>query len=99
MCAFEPSAYEGGPSALLVRADSTIEALGRHGMSFVWGMLGEKRVLGPWREHKRMPLTTLSGAYALRDGRPFGFMKLLRDRYSSESGAGTALAIVRTESQ
>ncbi len=59
--AFAPTAHEGGPDALLVRADLLERYLAEEGLAFIWTVIGEKMVLGG-RENKWPGMLTISVA-------------------------------------
>ena len=72
--AFDPSAKEAGPSALLVREDFVRELMSRHGLELVWTVACQKSV----RLSDIAPgyaLLRLSGAYRLSETGTVGFMR------------------------
>ena len=70
LAAFDPSAHEMGPGALLIRADILEKYLSDHDLELCWAIMGEKQTIGSvgqpygWIE--------VRGAYAYRDGTPDG---------------------------
>ncbi|MDE2669824.1 MAG: hypothetical protein OXI51_09255 [Chloroflexota bacterium] len=64
--AFDPSARESGPSALLFREDSFRTLLDREDCSLVWTVLGEKNVLGG--DFRPRPILAISGVAGLESG-------------------------------
>jgi hypothetical protein len=100
LVAQDPAIYGAGPTALLIRADVLEEYLSREGLTIVWAILGEKRVLpegfgdGPQYAALRM-----SGAYWLSGGSARGFMKYLLDepRRHARTEDLTVVKIIRTD--
>ena len=64
--AFDPSAGEPGPSALLFHGDSLRTLMDREGCSLVWVALGEKNILGG--HFGPRPVLALSGVAGLKSG-------------------------------
>ena len=64
--AFDPSAGERGPSALLFHEDSLRTLLDREGCSLVWVVLGEKNILGG--HFGPRPVLAVSGVAGLKSG-------------------------------
>jgi len=79
VAAFDPTAYEEGPTALLLREDLLKRYLSIEGLALCWTALGEKRVLGGGFGGKYHGALRMSGAYALRDSGPEGFLVTRRD--------------------
>ena len=67
VAAFDPSAGESGPSALLFREDSLRTLLDREDCSLVWTVLGEKNVLGG--QFQPRPVLAISAVAGLESGR------------------------------
>lgn len=59
--AFDPTAHEGGPRALLVREDLLERYLSEEGLTLIWAVIGEKIVLGG-KDNKWHGMLTISGA-------------------------------------
>ena len=74
VAAFDPSAHEAGPSALLVGEEFVRELMNRHGLGMVWTVVGLKsvRLLDPAPGYPRL---RLSGAYRLSETGLVGFMR------------------------
>lgn len=73
--AFDPTAYENGPTALLIREDSLKRYLADAGLSMVWVAIGEKHVLGRnYGDHFNGSLR-MSGAYLYSGLEPEGSLK------------------------
>ena len=62
LAAFDPTAYEPGPSALLIREDVLTDYLDRKGLGLVWAMTGQKRIINA-RERYDAPSWTGSCRY------------------------------------
>jgi hypothetical protein len=74
LVAFDPTVYQKGPAALLLREDLMREFLAREKLSLCWVVIGEKQVIGPdlgSRYHGRM---NMFGAYTLIEQGVTGFM-------------------------
>ena len=77
LAAFDPTAHEEGPFALLMREDLLREYLDRAGLALCWEVIGEKRVVGSiYREHNPGVLR-LTGAYLLQEDEPEGEVKTI----------------------
>jgi hypothetical protein len=65
--AFNPSAEEVGPSALLISKEKLTRFLSENNFALIWTVLGERQLIGGHHRewHGRLEL---SGAYQLRDG-------------------------------
>jgi hypothetical protein len=85
LSAFDPTAYEAGPSALLLREDLLKEILSREGLTICWAVLGEKCVLGAGFDPRHHASLRMSGAYRLGDKGPVGFLKCMLDERETES--------------
>lgn len=73
VAAYDPSAHEPGPNALLLRLDLIQRYLADHEMEMCWAVNGEKQSMGTHGQ----PYGWLQfhGAYVLRDGNPVGESK------------------------
>ena len=70
LAAFDPSAHEHGPCALLIRSDVLEEYLFDRGLELCWVIGGEKQAIGSFGQpYGRLEL---QGAFAYRDGAPDG---------------------------
>jgi hypothetical protein len=79
----DPSAFESGPAALLVRRD-LLEGIAKNkGLSICWTVLGEKLAYLP-RPMKRAGEVHISGAFALAEGRLAGFAHFIKDGQQEE---------------
>lgn len=79
----DPSAFESGLTALLLRRNSLEEMSKTKQLSMCWIMLGEKLAYLPGPS-KRTGEMLVSGACALRDGRIEGFVHFIRDTRDDE---------------
>ena len=70
LAAFDPTAHEDGPSALLIREDLLREYLSKEGLALCWTVLGEKWVIGPMNARKYHGSLKISGAYRYTDQGP-----------------------------
>ena len=77
IAAFDPTAYEAGPDAVLVRAEELARFLKQEGLALCWTVIGEKRALGPSSQY--CSSLRISGAYTLSTNGPKGFLKTFRD--------------------
>jgi hypothetical protein len=84
--ASDPTAFDEGPSALLIRRDSLMGLLDRNDYSVCWAFLGEKRVLGPGLDPGYHASLRLTGAFALQEGRLRGSLRCLQDHRDEVSG-------------
>ena len=73
--AFDPTAYEDGPSALLIREDAMNRFLAENDLAFCWTIVGEKMVLGVHDSHQSLKFTKLTGAYIFTGQGVEGFVK------------------------
>ena len=83
LAAYDPSAHEPGPNALLLRLDLLEMYLAEHDLEMCWAINGEKQSMGThgqpygWLQFR--------GAYILRDGNPVGKSKWVHNRPSEPS--------------
>ena len=70
IAAFDPSAHEPGPGALLLRSDLLDHYLIEHELDLCWAIIGEKQTIGTTGQ----PYGWLKfqGAYVYRDGTAIG---------------------------
>lgn len=73
LAAFDPSAHEAGPRALLLREDLLNHYLSQEGLALIWIVIGEKYVLGGGHSQFHGKLE-ISGAYRYTPGGPEGFI-------------------------
>ena len=85
LAAFDPTAHEDGPSALLVREDLLLKYLRKEGLALWWTILGEKWVVGSMADHKYHGSLKLSGAYRYTDQGPEGSINFNLDIPSDET--------------
>ena len=88
LAAFDPTAHEDGPTALLARDDLLRRYLNESDMALCWTVLGEKRVIGREANRHYQGALHISGAYTLGDDGPDGFLKFRRDRLDREHETG-----------
>ena len=87
LAAFDPTAHDNGPTALLLREDLLKEFLTREGLMLCWTVLGEKRVIGAGHTPGYNFSLRITRAFVLSDNGPVGF---LSDKvYNYRTGAGT----------
>lgn len=76
LAAFDPTVDSSGPSGLLLREDLWREYLAKNGLTIVWTVIGEKRVLGMrpggGRHYAGLRIT---GAYTLGAQGPIGHLR------------------------
>ncbi len=76
LTAFDPTAHEDGPNALLVRLERLTEFLERERLVLCWTVLGEKLAMGPGFAPSYRASLQVSGACKLDEtGRLEGFLK------------------------
>lgn len=85
LAAFDPTAHEDGPSALLIREDLLREYLSKEGLVLCWTVLGEKWVIGPMNARKYHGSLKISGAYRYTDQGPEGDLNFNPDIPSDET--------------
>ena len=83
LAAFDPTAHEDGPTALLIREDLLRQYLSNEGLALCWTILGEKRVLGGSRQSYHGALR-ISGAYKYTDQGPKGFLNFFLEKPRSK---------------
>lgn len=79
LVAFDPTAHEVGPSALLLREDTLMCSLQSEGLTLCWALLGEKRILDAGLTPRRRVTMRLSGAYGMKNTGLQGFLKCIAD--------------------
>ena len=75
LVAYDPTAHENGPTALLLDKVHVEKYLREKGLALCWVVLGEKLVVGGIDPRKYHGLLTISGAYRLTQDGPVGFLK------------------------
>lgn len=75
LVAFDPTAHEAGPDALLIRIDSLTEFLQRNELALCWTVIAEKRYLTLGSRAGSHGSLRMSGAYELRPEGAKGFLK------------------------
>ncbi len=84
--AFDPTAHEAGPAALLLREDLLDTFLSKNGLVLCWTISGEKLVsLKGWRPND-VGYTVIAGAYRYSAGEPKGFLNFEHVRPSIATG-------------
>jgi hypothetical protein len=99
LLAFDPTAHDDGPDALLLRQDALEEFLDRENLGLCWAVLGEKRILGAGMRPSFRESLRLSGAYVLRATGPVGFVNCMLDEGGGDQEAKQVVATIRTPEQ
>lgn len=86
LAAYNPSEFETGASALLIRADILEEYAASRNLVLCWAVLGEKQTLGTLGQPHGW--LSMQGAYALRAGKPIGKQGLIHNPPSPEPPRG-----------
>ena len=73
--AFDPTAHEDGPSALLLRQDLVKEYLVGQGLTLCWVIIGEKWVIGERWDREFHGRSKIAGAYHYTDQGPSGDLR------------------------
>ena len=73
--AFDPTAYEDGPSGLLIREEAMNRFLAENDLALCWTVVGEKTVGGIRDSHQNLKFTKLTGAYRFTGQSVEGFVK------------------------
>lgn len=87
----DPSAYENGPAALLLRGDMVEEMARTKGLNVCWMILGEREAYLPG-PMKHLGAIRISGAYAFKDGALHGFVHFRKDEWINEEIVGKTTA-------
>ena len=85
LAAFDPTAHEDGPTALLVRDDLIREYLSNEGLALCWTVLGQRWVIGAMIEREYRGSQKISGAYRYTDQEPEGTLNFKLDIPSDET--------------
>jgi hypothetical protein len=85
LAAFDPTAYEDGPSGLLLRRDLLDRYLAENGLALCWVILGEKMILGGSMTEGYQGRLKISGAYRYTTDSPVGFLNYDVDIPGDES--------------
>lgn len=64
LTAFDPSVFESGPGAILVRQDAFRKYMKENDLELFWTLLGEKQLIGDWSRNS-LGWLEVSGAYRL----------------------------------
>ena len=96
LVAFDPTAHESGPSALLLREDALRRSLESKGLTLCWALLGEKRILDAGLTPRRRVTMRLSGAYGMRNTGLQGFLKCIADDVGASKSKPKVIATLRT---
>lgn len=86
LVAFDPTAHQDGPSAILIRLDTLREFLAREKLALCWTVMGEKRVIGSGFLPSYYAELRMSGAYTLNHKGPGGFLKCLLEETKQGNG-------------
>lgn len=89
LAAFDPTAHEDGPNALLLREDLLRQYLSDEGLVLCWTILGQKWILGgdPLSEYPGR--LRISGAYKYTDQGPKGFLNFFPEKPKNERADST----------
>ncbi|HEY4354452.1 MAG TPA: hypothetical protein VGN16_01800 [Acidobacteriaceae bacterium] len=87
----DPSAYESGPAALLLREDMVDEMSRTKGLSVCWMVLGERQVYLPG-PMKHLGASRISGACTFKSGALRGFMHFRREKQISGQTVAETIA-------
>ena len=79
LVAFDPTVYEAGAPALLIRLDDLIQFLNQTQLALCWTVIGEKSVLGPGLSPAYHASLRLSGAYMLCSMNLEGFLRYFEE--------------------
>ena len=79
LAAFDPTAHEAGPSALLIREDLMKKYLSDQGLALCWIVQGEKLVLPGRLTRNEFYKAQIAGVYVYADQRPEGFVGYQRE--------------------
>ena len=79
LAAFDPTVYEDGPSAMLIREDLLRKYLEARGMTLCWIVSGEKWAVGGDIGSRDRSRLVISGAYKLTDSGPQGSVSFESD--------------------
>lgn len=82
LVAFDPTVYQDGPSALLLREDVLREFLAREQLSLCWVVIGEKQVIAPNLRGVYYGRLNLAGAYTLSEQGVSGFLNCWLEKNS-----------------
>ena len=79
LAAFDPTAHETGPTALLLSKPLLEKYLQERGLALCWVVLGEKQVVGGDARKKYPGRLNMSGVYRYTDQGPQGFLTFSLD--------------------
>ena len=79
LAAFDPTAYEDGPTSLLLRKDLLLQYLHDKRLTLCWTILGEKWVVGGDASEKYHGRLKMSGAYRQMGNDQVGFLNSVPD--------------------
>ncbi len=85
VAAYDPTAHEPGPKALLIREDLLMTFLKRKKLILCWVVLGEKQVLGAGLNLDRFAFLRIQGAYKLTNSGIEGVMKFSEELRSYDT--------------
>ena len=79
LVAFDPTAHEDGPTALLLRKESLEQHLELKGQALCWVMYGEKMIIGGKAQSEFQGHLKISGVYRYTDRGPDGYLAFSLD--------------------
>ncbi len=84
LIAYDPTAHESGPDALLVREDALRDYLAKNGLTVCWTVLYEKRAHGPGFATGSSSVQQALGAFKLDNKGPSGFLHVLEEQIEDD---------------
>lgn len=93
---FDPTAYEAGPTAMLMREDFLRSFLREQELTVLWVVLGEKAAFESGVRPETRESLRVSGAYVLDDDGPTGFLTCMLDEKGGQRSDALAspLAVI-----
>lgn len=95
LASFDPTAYEDGPSAVLLRKGAVEQALRSEGWALAWTVIGEKLCLPAGSGMQHRPRLRMSGSYCITTDGPSGFLRRFIEGSEGPSSKNEELAIIR----
>jgi hypothetical protein len=81
---FDPTVYEKGPDALLIRKDILMNYLSREKLAVCWVIFGAKEVMGAGFDPSEHLSLRISGAYVLDENGLTGFQKIISNEQDND---------------